>query len=137
MLAWLQRFLTGRYARVDQLSVALLVTGMVLSLLSSLLRFSWSASLVVLLLSYLVFFLLVFRFLSRNYNRRMRENEWFIHFWYNLRQWIAKTRTRWQEGKRYRFYHCPNCKQKLRVPRGKGKISISCPRCHTSFVKKT
>lgn len=137
MFAWLQRFMMGRYARFDQLSIALLVAGMAFSLLSSLLRFLFPVSIVLLLASYVVFILLILRFLSRNYERRLRENDWFIHFWSNLRAWYGRTRTHWQERRTYRFFKCPTCKQKLRVPKGKGKISISCPRCRTSFVKKT
>ena len=42
-----------------------------------------------------------------------------------------------EERRKYKVFICPTCKQKLRVPRGKGKISISCPKCGTSFIKKT
>ena len=46
-------------------------------------------------------------------------------------------KTQWDQRKIYRFYTCPSCKQKIRVPRGHGKISITCPKCRTSFIGKS
>ena len=43
----------------------------------------------------------------------------------------------WANRKLYHYYRCPQCRQKLRVPRGRGRIQISCPRCGTQFIKKS
>ena len=63
-------------------------------------------------------------------------NQKLLQFWWKLKNKRANRPSR-EERKKYKVFICPTCKQKLRVPRGKGKISISCPKCGTSFIKKT
>ena len=67
---------------------------------------------------------------------RQQENQKLLQFWWKLKNKRA-TRPSREERRKYKVFICPTCKQKLRVPRGKGKISISCPKCGTSFIKKT
>ena len=67
---------------------------------------------------------------------RQQENQKLLQFWWKLKNKRAN-RTSREERRTYKVFICPTCKQKLRVPRGKGKISISCPKCGTSFIKKT
>ncbi|MCD7981014.1 MAG: zinc-ribbon domain-containing protein [Clostridiales bacterium] len=42
-----------------------------------------------------------------------------------------------EQRKIYKFYMCPHCSQKVRVPKGKGRIEITCPKCRTTFIKTT
>ena len=70
-------------------------------------------------------------------------------FWANFRTFSRNTYKRYQENRRYlrfmdqlrdkehRYYTCPRCRQTVRVPKGKGKISITCPKCSERFIKKT
>ena len=37
----------------------------------------------------------------------------------------------------YKVVDCPSCKTRLRVPKGKGKLKISCPKCSHSFLINT
>ena len=61
-----------------------------------------------------------------------------IKYGSNTRQEKAKQRANDKEQKKiYRFYKCKQCKQKIRVPRGRGKIEITCPKCQNHFIKKT
>ena len=134
MRAWFQRFMSGRYggdAFSNFLSLAALVVvvlglfvpglfGMLLGWLG------WAA----LIYSY-------YRIFSRNIPRRAAENRWFLAQRYAVQQRFASARTRFAQRKVYRYFRCPRCRHQLRVPRGRGRISITCPKCGTSFIKKS
>ncbi len=135
---WLRNFMIGRYG-LDQLNIALLAAMMFCTLASSL-----SGSLILYLLSLIFMVLAIFRLMSRNHSSRVRENEKFLIFWNavkrgwnRIRGWFAAQKRRFADRKTHRYYRCPNCKKQLRVPKGRGKIEISCPICHTKFIKKT
>ena len=130
MRDWFRRLMMGRYG-VDQLTWVLLVLALVLSLCGSIFQLGFLR-----LLCWVVLFFCYFRFFSRNIYARQMENQKLMRLWYRLKNKTANRPTA-QERKNYRVFVCPTCKQKLRVPRGKGKISITCPKCATSFIKKT
>lgn len=71
-----------------------------------------------------------FRILSKNVAKRRAENWAFV-------SWKDKIRQRWQQRKTHKFYNCPKCRTTLRVPKGKGKISITCRKCGEKFIRKT
>ena len=121
--AGIRQFMTGRYG-TDKLSLTLLVAAMVLSVLSSFMGTSLLNP-VLTLLSYVLMFWALFRVFSRKTYARYEENRKFLRFFDQL-----KDRT-------HRYFSCPKCRQTVRVPRGKGKIAITCPRCREKFVKKT
>ena len=79
----------------------------------------------------------VFRMLSTKTDRRYLENQKFDQFFYRIKYFFTDMKKRAEDRKIYVYYKCPSCKQKLRVPRGRGKIEIRCPKCSTTFVKKT
>ena len=78
-----------------------------------------------------------YRIFSRNIPKRAAENRWFLAQRYAVHQRFASARTRFAQRKVYRYFRCPRCRQQLRVPRGRGRISITCPKCGTSFIKKS
>ena len=78
-----------------------------------------------------------FRMLSRNTQKRYRENLKYLALESKVTGWFATHRTRFRQRKQYHYYRCPHCRQQLRVPRGRGKISITCPKCGTQFIKKS
>ena len=119
-----QRFMQGRYG-TDKLSLALLYTGFAFCILSFI--FSWFFILNILftLLSYVCMVIAIFRCLSRNTYKRYQENRKFLMFFQRFKD------------REHRYYDCPRCRQQVRVPRGKGKISITCPKCREKFIKKT
>ena len=119
MRAALQRFMAGR-SGVDQLNIALLICGLVLSLVGS-----FSGLGLFYYLAYLPLLLALWRMLSRNVAARRKENEWLKGI---LRRLKDHTHC---------YFRCPKCRQRVRVPKGKGRISIRCPKCGESFVKKT
>ena len=126
-----QQFMSGRYG-ADQLSRLLMVITLVVLVLSMFrpLRFLYIVAMVLLVYTY-------FRMFSRNIEKRYAENQKYLNWKYRLVVKKDQRKKRWAQRKTYHFYKCPNCKQTVRVPRGKGKICITCPKCRTEFVKKS
>ena len=118
-----RNFMAGRYG-TDRLNMVILSVGLVASLLSVLIKFA-SVNLVLFFLSYGMMFWAIFRTLSRNTYKRYQENRKFL-------QLVGRAKDR-----EHRYFDCPKCRQTVRVPRGKGKISITCPRCREKFVRNT
>jgi LSD1 subclass zinc finger protein len=88
-------------------------------------------------LAFLLMAAALFRMLSRNLERRRREAYVYVRLIGRVRGLAPHIRQRVRQRKTHRFYRCPSCRQPLRVPRGKGKLSIKCPKCGTGFIKKT
>ena len=117
------RFMSGRYG-TDKLNMVLLTAGLICSLVGLFIRLPL-LNLLCMLLSYVLLGISIFRTFSRNTYKRYQENRRFF-------LWKQKLTDR-----QHRYYNCPRCRQQVRVPRGKGKISITCPKCKEKFVKKT
>ena len=119
----LMRFMSGRYG-TDKLNSHLLWTGVAFCLLS---MFMPLAGLVLAMtgLSYLFMGIAVFRCLSRNTYKRYQENRKYLAFWSRVKD------------REHKYFACPRCRQSVRVPKGKGKIAITCPKCKEKFIKKT
>lgn len=130
-MQWLQRVLYGRYG-VDQLSIGLLVFYLILTLVGQLVR--WP---IMVVLALIPMALCWFRIFSRNIAKRQQENNQFLKLWRPVGDWFQLQRKRIRDRKTHRYFHCPNCKRNLRVPKGKGKICITCPVCKMEFIKKT
>ncbi|MBQ1705747.1 MAG: hypothetical protein II028_07945 [Clostridia bacterium] len=134
MKSWLQKVFAGRYG-VDQLSRFLTTTAMITLLLSVFLKgtlrfFFWLLTIVILVWGYI-------RMFSRNTYKRRAENNAYLTLRYRLTGKITAFRQRMKQKKYYRFYKCPGCGVTTRVPKGKGKIRITCPKCGESFVRKS
>ena len=124
----LRSFMYGRCG-VDQLNLSLLIAVVVLSLISVILSllggFCAFVAMLANIISYLVLLYYLFRFFSRNLEKRILENRRYLY-------WISRIKDR-----QNRYYRCPNCKQTVRVPRGRGKICIKCPKCSEKFIRKS
>ena len=121
--AGFRNFMAGRYG-TDKLGLTLLVASLVLSLVSGFLGTNLF-NLVLTALSYGLMFWAIYRMFSRNTYARYEENRKFLRFFDQLKD------------RDHRYFDCPKCRQTVRVPRGKGKIAITCPRCRERFVKKS
>jgi hypothetical protein len=139
---WLNRFMAGRHGG-DQFSAALLILYCTLLILSSIFR---SGLLLFLATAALIW--CIWRMFSRNSERRWKENDWFLSWWTPFWHWLRSLSSRFHSAQDYaaikardravcRYFKCPKCKSRLRVPKGKGRISITCPVCHTQFIKRT
>lgn len=78
-----------------------------------------------------------FRMFSKNISKRYAENQKYLTMTAGIRRKLASWKAQLAQRKIYHIYRCPGCKQKIRVPRGRGKIEIRCPKCNTRFVKKS
>lgn len=126
-----QQFMVGRYG-ADQLGRVLMFVSLAFLILSffPFLKFSYLIALVILGYTY-------FRMFSRNIQKRSAENQRYLNWKYSFAVKKDKRRKHREQAKIYHFFHCPGCKQKVRVPRGKGKICITCPKCKTEFTRKS
>ena len=131
MMDFLRRMMAGRYGS-DQLNNALLLIGLVLLVIEWITGWRWMSAFVLALL-----LLCYFRMFSRNIQVRYAENQRFLRWWGPIGTRLHNARLRFQDRKTHRYFKCPNCKQRLRVPRGRGKINITCPHCHQSFIRKS
>ena len=128
---FLRNFMAGRYGP-DHLNAAIIIAALLISVISSLLSLS-----VLIYLSYLFLILAVFRMLSRNIRKRRSENDKFLRYYWPVRQKVKAVFSSLKSRKTHKFYKCPSCSNLLRVPRGKGKMQITCPKCGERFVRKT
>lgn len=126
-----QEFMYGRYG-TDQLSRFLSMAALVLLIISLFVHIPiiYIAALAILAWSY-------FRMFSRNTSKRYVENEKFLSFISRFTGFFRNGKTYREQQKVYKYFTCPQCRQKVRVPRGKGKICITCPKCRTEFIKKS
>jgi hypothetical protein len=128
---WLRKFMIGRYG-VDQLSVALLILSVILTIVGAFPN--------MFLLSYLGMVPLVicyFRALSRDHSKRYQENQKFLKHWNPVKYRFQKSKNRTIDQKTHKYFKCPKCAKTVRVPRGKGKICITCPVCKEEFIRKS
>lgn len=126
----IQRFMYGRYGN-DQLNLFLMGLYLLLYLVYLFTRFD---------LCYIVGFALLawslFRLLSHNIERRRIENTRFLRSVNPLLSWLRLRRTI-RRDKEHVYFKCPNCGQQLRVPRGRGNITVTCRSCGASFQEKS
>lgn len=127
----LSRFMAGRYGS-DQFNIFLLVLAVVLMILNLFfIRNSFVSTVVWLLLIYNLF-----RTYSRNIYKRREENEKYLALLQPLQKRINIIKKNHQD-KEHKYFLCPSCKQMVRVPRGRGKITITCPKCKHQFDKRS
>ena len=129
------RFMQGRYG-IDQLSKFLLITGLAVVLLSAIFG-ETAVSMLLYIFGWGVVIYCYFRIFSRNVQKRYAENQAYLMKTYKIRNWFQNQKNIWQQRKVYHIYTCPSCKQKIRIPKGKGKIEVRCPKCGTTFIKKS
>lgn len=126
-----RKFMIGRYG-VDLLSKFMLGTAVLLLVFAMGFRNNFLNTLACLLV-----LLCYFRMFSRNYQKRAEENQKFLELKGKAATFLKREKEYFEQRKKHHIYKCPSCKQKIRVPKGKGKICITCPKCHTEFIKKS
>lgn len=127
---WLQRVMYGRYGQ-DQLGLFLITVAMIIFIVSLFtVPYLYLLSIAIIGYEY-------FRMFSKNRSARYKENLWFVNHTLWLRKFFEKIKYSFTEGRKYKVFKCPKCGQKLRVPRGRGKIEIRCRKCGEQFIRKS
>lgn len=124
-----QRFMMGRYG-TDDLGKFTLYAAVVLYILNLFLRNRGVSSLIT-----IVVLLGLYRMLSRDHGRRYQENIKFLNWKNKVVSKFRRSQSNLKQRKTHHIYRCPTCRQKIRIPKGKGRICITCPKCKTEFTK--
>lgn len=131
MLEKLRRFMVGRYG-FDELNRFLVILSAIVLLLSN-----FIFKIVLYPISLIILLLCIYRILSKNHNSRYKENYIYLNNRNILYSKINKVKYNINQRKMYHIFKCPSCRQKVRIPKGKGKVTITCPKCRTEFKKKS
>lgn len=126
----IMRFMQGRYGN-DRLGQAMLMVALACVVLSLFrIPFISTIGLAILVLTY-------YRMFSRQIAKRAAENQKYMQLEWKVRAKLQKKKQSLAQRKTHRIYKCPNCRQKIRVPRNRGRIAIRCRKCNTEFIRKT
>ena len=126
----LARFMSGRYG-MDQLNTTMMVTYLVLYLV-----FTFTGWLVLELIAMVLLIMTLIRMMSRRHDRRRAENAKFLQITRPLTRRVKNLKVRIKD-KEHRYFKCPGCGQQMRVPRGKGRITVHCRSCGATFEEKS
>ena len=127
----LYKFSYGRYGN-DELSRFLLYSALALFVLNAITKVGifYTISLVLIVYN-------CFRSLSKNHQKRYMERQVYLLYKGKFDSKFSLQKRKWNERKTHKFFKCPSCKTVVRVPKGRGKIEITCPKCHKNFIKKS
>lgn len=125
----LRSFMWGRYG-FDQFSRFLMGVELVLCILGFFVRsrilYTWWV---------LIFVYVYYRMFSRNIAKRQAENQKYLQLKAKVMNKFHSEKRMFKQRKTHHIYKCPTCRQKIRIPRGKGRICITCPKCKTEFTR--
>lgn len=130
------QFMQGRNG-TDRLNQALIIMLLISALIGN---FAWRRSYLAVMVSswqLLLVILIYYRMFSKNLSRRYAENARYLALENKVRRFFGSKKYIQQQRKEFHIYTCPECKQKIRIPKGKGKISVRCPKCQTEFIKRS
>ena len=131
------KFMQGRYG-VDDLSRFTMGAALVLIILTMFVNIvNRSVGSVLDFLGIVAIVYAYFRIFSRDIQKRYEENQKYLAMTSKFRLRFNKEKNLMKQRKTLHIYNCPGCGQKIRIPKGKGKIEIDCPKCHTKFVKRS
>ena len=127
----IDRFMIGRYG-MDRLNQFLAILVLILVAVDL-----FTHSKVIYWLELIGLVLFYFRMISKNFKAREKENQIYLRLYLKAQDMGMKWEFRFEQARKYHIYKCPNCGQKIRIPRGKGRISIHCPKCNIDFIRKS
>ncbi len=127
----MQQFMIGRYGN-DEFTFFLLISSLIFTFLGNFrrLRFLYFIGLAIICYS-------LFRALSKNYETRRKELNWYLRWSEKPKAELKLLGNRLRDRKTHTYFKCKECKTVLRVPKNRGKIEITCPKCRAKVIKKT
>lgn len=120
----------GRYGG-DNLCTLLLVIGLILGVVGAFTFYP------IVIISYGFYIYALFRIFSKNIPARQREYYSFLSIISKIKCFFRNIKLRIKDRKVLKYFKCPKCKQRLRAPRGRGEILVTCQRCKNQFKTKT
>lgn len=123
-------FMQGRYG-VDELSKVLLGVALGCAVISV---FCGS---IFYLLGIALLAYVYFRMFSTNYEKRYRENRAFHDVRNRVCAFFRNKKSHMAQRKTHHIYKCPSCRQKIRIPKGRGHVLVTCPKCKCEFEKNS
>ncbi len=130
----LAKLMYGRYG-VDQLGRAMLIFALVLCVLSLFVPRRLSG--IIYYISLILIILMYIRMFSKNIQKRYQENNKYLSLKASFLRKFQREKEIFSQRRFYHFYRCPRCRQRIRIPRGKGRIEIRCPKCSQTFINKS
>ena len=126
---WLKKFMSGRYG-VDELSTTVIILGFLITPVSSYLRIPSIIPIIIFVYAY-------YRVLSKDKDKRSAENKKFLKILEPITSRFKKSKMKMDGSKNYKYFTCKNCKQEMKVPKGNGKIRVTCPKCGEETIQKS
>lgn len=125
-----RNFMMGRHG-LDQLSLALLISGLVFSLLTSI-----TGIFIFYYIGLAAYIWAIVRAFSRNRVKRAAENQKYLNISNNFKSNLSQFFVRMKNIKKFRYFRCPECKARLRLPRKVGEVTVTCGKCRHQFRQK-
>lgn len=128
----LMQFMRGRYGRIDLFSKHLMIVSILIMVGNIFIK-----SQILSLLTLVGLAISYYRLFSKKIYVRSNENQRYTAWWFKISQPLKRKSSQFKNRKAYRYFTCKSCKQQIRVPKNRGKIMITCPKCQHKFEKKT
>lgn len=126
----IKQFMKGRYG-LDHIGLLLALLSMIFAIIAA-----FNKSKIVSIIPILLLVLMWYRILSKKVLSRKLENDILLTIIKKIRKWFKKQKNKILNSRKYKYFKCPNCKQELRAPRGKGNIVVTCQKCKNKFEVK-
>ena len=126
----IRQMMAGRHG-ADEFSMALMIVGLTISIVSSLLGVGIFSIISLALYGYAIF-----RMFSRDHNKRYLENQKYLTWWNGTGSAIRQFFVRMKNIRKYKYFKCPECHARLRLPRKVGEVTVTCGKCHHAFKQK-
>ena len=125
----IQRFAYGRYGN-DKLNILMFIVALAFYIMSLIF-----ARVIFALIGFVILILCYFRMFSKNCQKRREELEKYLKIRTKIKMWFKLQKDKWRDRKTHKYFKCENCGKILRVPKGRGKIAVTCPGCKHETVK--